>query len=169
MIAAGLRRRQEPRFSPGADVEMARDRPCDPGEYDGRSKPSPGADVAGMSSVPAQMWAGVSPFSPGADVRGVSPITRVTTRVGPEALSLDRRVVNEDVLRAAVGPYKAVSCSYRYQAIACSYRYKAVSCSYRYKAVSCSYRYKATLPKWETHTPVSRDTWRPLHWSLNGR
>ena len=55
-------------------------------------------------SVPVQMWA------------GVSPITRVTTRVGPEALSLDRRMVNEDVLRAAVGPYKAVSCSYRYKA-----------------------------------------------------
>ncbi len=131
---------------------MARDQ-SDPGEYDGSSQPSPGADVAGMSSVPAQMWAGASPFSSGADVGGASPITRVTTRVGPEALSLDRRVVNEDVLRAAVGPYKAVSCSYRY---------KAVSCSYRYKAVSRSYRYKATLPKWETRAPVSRDTWRPL-------
>ncbi len=98
-------------------------------------KPSPGADVAGMSSIPAQMWQGRAHSVPVQMWAGVSPITRVTTHVGPEALSLDRRVVNEDVLRAAVGPYKAVS---------------------------CSYRYKATLPKWETHTPVSRDTWRPL-------
>ena len=79
-------------------------------------KPSPGADVAGMSSIPAQMWQGRAHSVPVQMWAGVSPITRVTTRVGPEALSLDRRVVNEDVLRAAVGPYKAVSCSYRYKA-----------------------------------------------------
>ena len=40
-------------------------------------RPSPGADVAGVSPVPAQMWHGVRP-SPGADVAGVSPVPAQT-------------------------------------------------------------------------------------------
>ncbi len=36
---------------------------------------SPGADVAAVSPVPAQMWAGVNP-SPGADVGGGEPQSR---------------------------------------------------------------------------------------------
>ena len=37
-----------------------------------RHLPSPGADVAGVSPVPSQMWQGEP--SPGADVAGVSPV-----------------------------------------------------------------------------------------------
>ena len=40
----------------------------------GVSPVSPGADVDGVSPVPAQMWVGVSPVSPGADVDGVSSV-----------------------------------------------------------------------------------------------
>jgi hypothetical protein len=44
----------------------------------GGGEPSPGADVAGVSPVPAQMWRGLT--FPGADVAGVSPVPAQMSR-----------------------------------------------------------------------------------------